>query len=174
MAFPRCGGSLAFPSISLHRQVPGDDRARHRSTVCTIPRLSGRFDLSLPRRHLPTRSARNFLEAVSSLDSVASTTLGVRQRCPSIDITSRVHSRTSRRSSFGTPHAKRCTRAVLVVPPDSDGLLLPGLRRSVAPCSRSWGSLCFDPRVHDSRSYATKRDLPYSACPSKLFPRKQQ
>jgi hypothetical protein len=174
MAFSRCEGSLAFPFIAQHRQVSEDDRARHRSTVFTVPRLAGRFDLSLLRRHLPTRSAHHLVSAVSDTDSMASSTHGVRQRRPSIDITSRVHSRTSRRSSFGAPHAKRCTRAVLVVPPDSDGLLLLRLRRSVAPCSRSWGSLCFDPRVHDSRSYATMRDLPYSACPSKLFPRKQQ
>jgi len=81
----------------------------------------------------------------------------------------------SRRPSFGALHAKPRTRSALVVPRDFDGLLHPWFRRSVAPCSRSWGSPCFDFRW---RSASTARDgsgtLLYGACPSKRFPRLQQ
>jgi len=119
---------------------------------------------------LPFRSVRFLRDAVSSGTLDANSTLGVRQRFPSIDITSGVHSRTSRRSSLGALPAKPRTRSALVVPPDSDGLLLLRLRRSVAPCSRSWGSLCFNPRVYDSRSYATVAGSPLQRVPFEAFP----
>jgi len=148
----------------------GDDCSRRRGAIFIAPRLSGRFDPSLLRRHLPFRSVRALRRAVSSPASIANSTHGVHQRFPSTDITSRVHSRTSRRPSFGALRAKQCTRSVLVVPPDSDGLLLPRLRRSVAPCSRSLGSPCFNPRVYDSRSYATVAGSPQRRMPFEAFP----
>lgn len=138
--------------------------------ICIAPRLAGRFDLGLPRRHLPFRSVRFLRDAVSSGTSVANSTHGVHQRFPSIDITTGVHSRTSRRSSFGVLHAKPHTRSVHVVPPDSDGLRLPWLRRSVAPCSQSLGSPCFNPRVHESSSYATVAGSPLRRMPFEAFP----
>jgi len=143
---------------------------RHRCTICTVLRLAGRFDLSLPRRHLPFRSVCFLRTAVSSDTSVADSTHGVHQRFPSIDITSGVHSRTSRRLSFGALRAKQYTRSILVVPPDSDGLLLPRLRRSVAPCSQSLGSPCFNPRVYDTSSYATVAGSPLRRMPFEAFP----
>jgi len=165
---------LAFPSITPRRFIDyrarTDDRLRRRETIFIASRLAGRFDLSLPRRHLSFRSVRALRAAVSSLTSVANSTHGVHQRFPSIDITTGVHSRTSRRPSFGMLHAKQHTRSVLVVPPDSDGLRLPWLRRSVAPYSRSWGSPCFNPRVYESSSYATVAGSPLRRMPFEAFP----
>jgi len=143
---------------------------QRRYTICTVPRLAGRFDLRLPRRHLPFRSVRSRPEAVSSRVSDSNSTHGVHQRFPSTDITTGVHSRTSRRPYFGALRAKQCTRSALVVPPDSDGFLLPWLRRSVAPCSRSLGSLCFNPRVYDTSSYATVAGSPLQRMPFEAFP----
>lgn len=119
---------------------------------------------------MPFRSVRFLRDAVSSGTLDANYTHGVHQRFPSTDITSGVHSQTSRRSSFGALHAKQYTRSVLVVPPDSDGFLLPRLRRSVAPCSRSLGSLCFNPRVYDTSSYATVAGSPLQRMPFEAFP----
>jgi len=43
--------------------------------------------------------------------------------------------------------AKHRTPSALVVPPDSDGLLLTKPRRSIAPCIQPWGSSRFQPRL---------------------------
>lgn len=51
-------GCWPFPSCSLTFWASEHDRARHRSTICIALRLAGRFDLSLPRRHVPFRSVR--------------------------------------------------------------------------------------------------------------------
>jgi hypothetical protein len=58
------------------------------------------------------------------------------------------------------------TRSALVVPPDSDGLLRTRPRRSVAPCSRPWGS----PRFRFADASPRRRPFPGGAGPSKLFP----
>jgi hypothetical protein len=58
--------------------------------------------------------------------------------------------------------ATPATRSALVVPPDSDGLLHPAPRKSIAPCSRPWGS----PRFRTVR----RPLFPNGADPSKLFP----
>jgi hypothetical protein len=84
-------GRWPFPPSARCLSEREDDRARHRRAICTAPRLAGRLDLSLFRRHLPTRSALAFIVAVSSAASDVSSTHGVRQRCPSIDITLGVH-----------------------------------------------------------------------------------
>jgi len=64
------------------------------------------------------------------------------------------------RQKVATPSA----RSVLAVPPDSDGLLRSLLCRSIAPCSRPWGSPRFKIPVR-------KQELiPNGADPSKLFP----
>lgn len=76
--------------------------------------------------------------------------MGFVKEHPSIDMTAEVHSPVSRRPPFGEQPTRLFTRSVLVVPPDSDGLLLQRLHRSVAPCSQSWGSPCFDVLVLDT------------------------
>ena len=43
--------------------------------------------------------------------------------------------------------AKHRTPSALVVPPDSDGLLLTKPRRFIAPCIQPWGSSRFQPRL---------------------------
>jgi len=136
----------------------------HRATTCWTIRPE-------PPSETPAVSIRSPPSAHRfQCTSDANSTHGVRQRFPSIDITLGVHSWTSRRSSFGALPTKPRARSALVVPPDSDGLLLPRLRRSVAPCSRSWGSLCFNPRVYDSRSYATVAGSPLQRVPFEAFP----
>jgi len=83
-----------------------------------------------------------------------------------------VHSWTSRRPPFGALRAKPRTRSVLAVPPDSDGLLHPWLRRSVAPCIRSWGSPCFDLRWRQVLKPIARRlqSSPLRRIPFEAFP----
>jgi len=76
------------------------------------------------------------------------------------------------------------TRSVLVVPPDFDGLLCSIPCRSVAPCSRSWGSPRFGPAARPTNRPKSLRISNESTClalgssprryrPSKLSPRQQ-
>jgi len=175
MADPSCKGSLAFPFILSRSPFGGTLRrpleSPRRGFEASAQRLV-RHGLRLFRRRLPVRAVRVGSQSRFRPRDFADSSRRVRQRCPSIDITMGVHSWTSRRPSFGALRAKPRTRSVLVVPPDFDGLLHPWFRRSVAPCNRSWGSPCFDPRWRNAN---TARDgsgaLLYGACPSKLFPR---
>lgn len=85
----------------------------------------------------------------------------------------RVHSRAVTRSSARGCHPR--ARSVLAVPPGFDGFLRALRRRSVAPCTRSWGSARF--RLHRSRtSLDAARDLCLprrrASHPSELSPRR--
>jgi len=84
--------------------------------------------------------------------------LGFSKDAPPSRSEPRVHSRAVTRSS-----ARGCqprARSVLAVPPGFDGFLRALRRRSVAPCTRSWGSARF--RLHRLR---TSLDGAHDLCP---------
>lgn len=99
--------------------------------------------------------------------------LGFSKDAPPSRLEARVHSRAVTRSSARGCHPR--ARSVLAVPPGFDGFLRAPRRRSVAPCTRSWGSARF--RLHRSRtSLDAARDLcpprRRASHPSELSPRR--
>jgi len=169
----RVDGLSLHSAAPLSGVIPERPLETSRDGFYTYARVLVLHGERLLRRHMPVRAvcvgSPNHFRSFDFADS----SHGVHQKVPSIDITIGVHSRTNRRSSFGALRAKPRTRSVLVVPPDSDGLLHPWFRKSVAPCSRSWGSPCFNlcwrwcPRPTARRLQSSPlRRVPFEAFPS--------
>jgi hypothetical protein len=168
----RCRGSLAFPPCDRTFEARTHDRVRHRV------RLSAATTCWTIRR-------RSLSKTRVAADPLASTMVPFpappcgellswgSSNHPSTDNTARVHSRTSRRPSFGGPRPSGPLVPSMSFHPTPTvssscscaGLLHPaaghGVRRVSIPRAR-----------HECRARRSQ-DLPYGAYPSKLFPCKQ-
>jgi hypothetical protein len=165
----RCRGSLAFPPSDRTFEARTHDRVRHRV------RPFGCHDLLDDSAQIPFEDTCRCRPARLHHGAVSSSTVG---RTPLMGfVEPPLHRQHCQSSLPNEPSpvlrwsaSKRPTRSVHVVPPDSDGFLLLQLRRSVAPCSRSWGSPCFNPACSARVPSATVAGSPLRRLPFEAFP----
>ena len=134
--------------IRLHRTFEGYPVARM-SKTCGLRDLhfsfrDGEITLSIACGSRRRASARGTSEDVGlcRCARIRAPLLGFSKDAPPSRYESRVHSRTVSRPSARGCHPR--ARSVLAVPPGFDGFLRASRCRSVAPCTRSWGSARFE------------------------------